>query len=341
MASVDDEPHQDDASNAGHALVADSDNNDDDLALHESINASYSSSLASEISEYRYENGRRYHAYRDGAYPLPNDEKEQDRLDMFHHFFRMLIGGALYRAPIDQGQSPSRVLDLGTGTGIWAMDFADEFSDAMVIGTDLSPVQPKFVPVNCKFYVDDFECSWEFDQNFDYIHGRGICGSVADWPKFFAQAYQNMKPGGWLEMQEYQTWIFSDDDTIDRAPWVREWNTGVDEASIKFGKRFRTAQQHKQWMQEAGFIDVREEIYKAPIGPWAKGKKFKELGTWYRATLLEAVEPFVLGLYTRFLGYTAEQARVVVAETRRELLDPQLHLYVPFHFVYGRKPENS
>ncbi len=64
----------------------------------------------------------------------------------------------------------------------------------------------------------------------------------------------------------------------------------------------------------------------------------KELGLWYRATLLEAVEPFTLALYTRFLEYTEEQARVVVAETKKELLDPKLHLYVPFHFVYGRRP---
>ncbi|KAI8247308.1 Secondary metabolism regulator LAE1 [Colletotrichum sp. SAR 10_77] len=34
-----------------------------------------------------------------------------------------------------------RVLDVGTGTGLWAIDFADEHPDAEVLGTDLSPVQ--------------------------------------------------------------------------------------------------------------------------------------------------------------------------------------------------------
>jgi hypothetical protein len=33
------------------------------------------------------------------------------------------------------------VLDIGTGTGAWAIDFADEYPKAEVIGTDLSPIQ--------------------------------------------------------------------------------------------------------------------------------------------------------------------------------------------------------
>jgi hypothetical protein len=36
-------------------------------------------SLSSTILEYQYENGRRYHAYKSGAYALPNDETEQER----------------------------------------------------------------------------------------------------------------------------------------------------------------------------------------------------------------------------------------------------------------------
>jgi methylase of polypeptide subunit release factors len=47
--------------------------------------------------------------------------------------------GKLYLAPIE---APSKVLDIGTGTGIWAMDFGDEFPEAEVIGTDISPIQP-------------------------------------------------------------------------------------------------------------------------------------------------------------------------------------------------------
>lgn len=53
---------------------------------------------------------------------MPNDEAEQDRLDMYHHIFLSLLGGKLYTAPLE---NPHRVLDVGTGTGIWAIDFAE------------------------------------------------------------------------------------------------------------------------------------------------------------------------------------------------------------------------
>lgn len=80
--------------------------------------ASSTSSLASTVLNYQYENGRRYHAYRSGNYVMPNDEAEQDRLDLTHHMFAMMMGGELYRAPIAK---PERILDLGTGTGFVAV----------------------------------------------------------------------------------------------------------------------------------------------------------------------------------------------------------------------------
>lgn len=43
-------------------------------------------------------------------------------MDMWHHIYLLLLGGELYLAPI---KNPQRVLDLGTGTGIWAIQFAE------------------------------------------------------------------------------------------------------------------------------------------------------------------------------------------------------------------------
>lgn len=153
---------------------------------------------------------------------------------------------------------------MGTGTGIWAIDVADELPDATVIGTDLSPIQPNWVPPNCKFYVDDAECEWMYseDEHFDFVHGRGLCGAIGDFPKFYREAFQNLRPGGWIEMQEYEAAIRSDDNTIDDAPWINQWVELIDVASTQFGKKMNVAHLHKKWMENAGFVDVREEIYK-------------------------------------------------------------------------------
>ena len=39
-----------------------------------------STSLNSTVTDYKYEHGRRYHAYQDGKYALPNDDEEINRL---------------------------------------------------------------------------------------------------------------------------------------------------------------------------------------------------------------------------------------------------------------------
>jgi SAM-dependent methyltransferase len=100
--------------------------------------------------------------------------------------FNLILDGRLYLAPI--GENPQRVLDVGTGTGIWAIDFADQHPSAQVIGTDLSPVQPTEVPPNLHFEVDDCTLEWLYTkESFDFIHARVLCGCIADWPAFYKE----------------------------------------------------------------------------------------------------------------------------------------------------------
>jgi SAM-dependent methyltransferase len=239
------------------------DNAETDSAYAESLGSS-TTSLGESIIGYKYENGRRYHAYRDGEYPLPNDEKEQDRLDLLHHIFKLMLGGNLYIAPLPP--NPQRILDFGTGTGIWALDMADENPTAEVIGTDLSPIQPLWVAPNSRFVIDDVEDEWVYSSSdaFDFIHGRGMAGSIKDWAKLYNQIYAHLKPGGYLEMQEYETWIRSDDGTLDNCPSIIEWQAKIDEASRAFGKRMNVAGEQKEKLIAAGFEGVTDVVHKVP-----------------------------------------------------------------------------
>jgi ubiquinone/menaquinone biosynthesis C-methylase UbiE len=83
-----------------------------------------------------------------------------------------------------------RVLDVGTGTGIWAIDFADEYPNTAVLGTDLSPIQPSMVPPNCRFEIDDARDEWTYPNDyFDFVHIRSLFGSIGDWNELYKQAY--------------------------------------------------------------------------------------------------------------------------------------------------------
>ena len=223
-------------------------------------------SLASSILHYEYSNGRRYHGYRSGAYVLPNDEDEQDRLDLLHHLFLLMLDGKLYDVPMRH--SPMRVLDVGTGTGIWAIDFADEHPESHVVGTDLSPIQPTWVPPNAKFYIDDCESDWVYgpDERFDYIHCRGLGGSIGDWDKFCRQAYSHLQPGGWLEFQEPEAWVESDDGSMERSPSLSQWQDLINEAANKFGKEVRSIPTMRKRLIEAGFVETHEKIVKVRPG---------------------------------------------------------------------------
>jgi methylase of polypeptide subunit release factors len=73
---------------------------------------------------------------------MPIDEDELDRIDLKHRLYTLLLEEKFFLAPI--GRNPQRILDLGTGSGIWAIDVADAFPSAEVLGIDLAPIQPEW-----------------------------------------------------------------------------------------------------------------------------------------------------------------------------------------------------
>jgi hypothetical protein len=148
--------------------------NDRDSALGDNDGLSTTtSSLNSTVTDFRTMYNRRYHAFKENQYWLPNDDEEISRLDLQHIIWRLCLNGRLHIAPVPD--DVHRVIDLGTGTGKWAIEFADAHPNADVTGTDLSPIQPTSLPPNCQFIVDNVEEEWVYSKPFDYIHSRMLC----------------------------------------------------------------------------------------------------------------------------------------------------------------------
>ena len=231
------------------------------------------------------------------------------------------------------------MLDVGTGTGIWAMDFADQFPAARVIATDLSPIQPTWTPPNCEFQIHDCSREWGFrPDRFDFIHVRALYGSITDWPAFYKQVYAHLKPGGWYEQVEYGAEWLTDDDSIPPGHVLHEVAAYTIQAGEKMGKTFVIRDLMKDYVVQSGFVNVVEKRYKMPIGPWARDKTLKEIGRWHLLETDQGLEGWVMALFTRILGWSFKEVQVWLARVRQSIKDRNIHSYTRVGVVYGQKP---
>ncbi|KAH6631357.1 S-adenosyl-L-methionine-dependent methyltransferase [Chaetomium tenue] len=250
--------------------------------------ASSTASLSSSILQYRTVLGRTY-ASEIGKSEgwTPNDEKHTESMDIHHHACTLLLDGKLFLAPI-KGETISKVVDIGTGTGIWAIDFGDEFPNAEVIGTDISPIQPTWIPPNVKFEIDDANLPWTWrDDTFDFVHVRGMIGTIIDWPAFYREAFRCCKPGGWMEHHDEAAEWHAANGEISEDSAMGQWGKVFSEGGKKFGRTFRLIQDDVQikGMQEAGFVDIVVKDYMCPIGDWPRDPKQKEIGIFAKLVL--------------------------------------------------------
>ncbi|KAF2181082.1 S-adenosyl-L-methionine-dependent methyltransferase [Zopfia rhizophila CBS 207.26] len=286
---------------------------------------------------YRFEHGRRYHGFKDESYFFPNDDQESDRLDMYHHIMVMRMDNQLHLAPI--GPNPQRILDLGTGTGIWAIDMGDKYPSAEILGNDLSPIQPSLVPPNVKFEVDDVENTWVYSSKFDYIHSRYMTCSLKDWPKLMRQAYQFTKPGGWVEFQDFDLIFYtSSNGEFKKGDPIDAWISRIASGLEKFGLEPHPGPKLENWVKEAGFINIEAKTLPIPTGTWPKDKKLKEIGAFDLIQFLDNLEGLTLRIYAAAYGWTPEEVKVLCAQLRKDFNNPKNRIQHNFYIVYGQKP---
>ncbi|KAK7911933.1 hypothetical protein PG985_014414 [Apiospora marii] len=290
------------------------------------------------------DSGRSFHGYKEGKYFLPNDAAEQDRLDLQHAMLMMATGGKLAHAPMDH--DPEYVMDVATGTGIWAIQFAQEHPGSHVIGTDLSKIQPALPMVqNCEFVKDDAEEEWLYrapgtgaQLHFDYVHLRMVFTCFPDNRVVMRHAFDNMRPGGWIEYCDLYIDPSSRDGRHEGSTVQKFWAT-FRQGMSKIGRDMLCPRNYKTWLAEVGFTDIHEQIFRCPLAEWPTDPAQQRLGQYALVNLTEGARGFswkALG----FAGLDAEAKENLIAELRRDAGDPSLAIYHPVYVVYARKPHD-
>ncbi|KZL79577.1 methyltransferase domain-containing protein [Colletotrichum incanum] len=215
--------------------------------------------------------------------------------------------------------------ELGQAFGRWTM----------VVGVDLSAIQPGF------FEVDDIEKEWTWSEPFDFIFFRSMISSFTRWPDIIAKAYKNLEPGGYLELQDNMFPLQCQDGPMpdDFIPY--KWSKLLVEGTNKIGRPITVAASFKQMLENAGFIDVEERREKWPFNPWPKDKKLNDLGAWSQASTMMGVEAVSMALFTRVLDWSPEEATVFCAEVRNAHKKIGVHAYYDVYAAWGRKPEKD
>jgi SAM-dependent methyltransferase len=166
-----------------------------------------------EKDQFYWINGRR--RLQEHPYLFPADYIEEKRLDIQQMMVQQMTG-KLYLAQL---VDPIRILDVGTGSGKWALQIAKQFPEAAVLGLDL--VRPSeeileqqritlgILPFNYRFVQRDILQGIPGKPGlFDYIHMAcmGMAIPVYLWPQVIGNIVYLTRPGGWVELVEYDVY---------------------------------------------------------------------------------------------------------------------------------------
>ncbi|KAF9123587.1 hypothetical protein BGW39_008846 [Mortierella sp. 14UC] len=213
----------------------------------------------------RCDDGRTRHTVENAPYMLPNDLTESDRLDAQHYLVRFIFKGN-YNVQLNPESSDLRILDVATGTGVWALEMAHEFPKAEIHGVDISAIFPTEIkPPNCHFQLCNILDGLPFpDNHFDFIYQRLLVYALspAQRRQVNAELLRVLKPEGFLQLVE------SDGIVYNPGPQMERINQLSLETSLRHGVDPREVQKMKSGLKHSGYINVNSFNIALPVGAW-------------------------------------------------------------------------
>ena len=108
----------------------------------------------------------------------------------------------------------------------------------------------------------------------------------------------HLRPGvGHVEQIEIDLEPRCDDGTLPAVCAWRDWYRYLTDATQRMLRPIAYDHDTPSRLQRAGFVDVRHEVLRLPVGEWLNGHTAK--GRWYRLVLSDALESLSLAPFTR------------------------------------------
>ncbi|KAG8962342.1 hypothetical protein FRC03_004319 [Tulasnella sp. 419] len=285
--------------------------------------------------------------------PVVQDTEEHERLEYQHRALTLTLD-SLYAAPdlVRAAMMPSQsytpaAVDLGTGSGQWAVEFAREFPHASVVGIDIAPPAPKGpVPPNCRFEVDDVNLPLDhYTKCFNVCHMRAIDHGVYDYRGLLYRVAQILRTNGVLlvvvgDLRLYQH---------DRTPFpvdVKEGDPGWCATQALFwgnhnnaltrGEATSARYKNAEWMSKCPYYNSvgYEDVY-IPLGPWMTGLDAR---CTYIAQLMQANAKRILGAFRPVLianGHDLATIDRLISMGQKELTEMRPRMYARWRWVWG------
>ncbi|KAG6103862.1 hypothetical protein E4U14_006097 [Claviceps sp. LM454 group G7] len=261
------------------------------------------------------------------GYLLPVDDNESDRLDFQHKLYLTVTEGNLGHAPV---REPRQVLEVASGTGIWALEYATANPACHVTGTDISAIQHAHSLPNLNFVLHDFEKdAWpaQCSRDYDYIHLRHTLICFDSTPAVLRRAFELLRPGGWIELYEHNVTYVSMGKTkalpLEGTAYAK-WASLIIQVARSGGRDLTKAVHNATWLREAGFVNVTEKRFGLPMNSWPKDERLKQIGRLSLQNELALVDS--LGPVLRKAVHDEEEAHAIEEGAKRDLQDPNMHV---------------
>jgi hypothetical protein len=173
---------------------------------------------------------------------------------------------------------------------------------------------------------------------------RMLNGAITSWNEMYQKVYmyvarfpriglanicsRHLKPGyGWLEHVEIDFQPRCDDGSLPQQSALAHWSQNIIEASLRAYRPLSYNHDTRRMLEGQGFVEIQEQVIKAPLNPWPADPHLKDIGRWFCLGMIRGLEGMTLGPLTRYNGWSKDDVTRLCKDVEKEILSKKIHAY--------------